>query len=319
MKAAIRREYSGPDGVEVAELPLPEPAKGEVRVRVAVAGVDASADHLMRGEPHLVRFELGRPQPRSPRFGTELAGTIDAVGEGVTGLAVGDRVFGVAQGSFADAVIASPAKLGILPAGVDFVDGAAAAVSGMTALDALRTLGPLAGRRVLVTGAGGGVGSFTVQLAVAAGAIVTGVCSTSKVELVRSLGASEVVDYTAGEPTGQFDAIVDTGGRRDLRVLRDLVVRGGTVALVGGEGGGGPLLGGFERQLLAPLRMLFSGRRFRSVMSTTTTRKLEELAAHLAAGDARAAIDRRYPLVEAAEAMRHFASGTVAGKLVLLP
>lgn len=319
MKAAIRREYSDPDGVELVDLPLPEPATGEVRVRVAAAGVDASADHLMRGEPHLVRFDLGRPQPRDPRFGTELAGTVDAVGDGVTGLSVGDTVFGVGQGSFADAVVTKATKLATLPAGVDPVGAAAAAVSGITALDALRTLGPLTGKRVLVTGAGGGVGSFTVQLAVAAGAIVTGVCSTAKVELVRSLGAAEVIDYTQGEPTGQYDAIVDTGGLRDLRALRDLTLRGGRVALVGGEGGGGPLLGGFDRQLLAPLRMLFSGRRFVSVLSTTTTAKLERLAAHLAAGDAHAAIDRRYPLAEAAEAMRHFGSGTVAGKLVLIP
>ena len=318
MHVVIRSCWGGPEVLELTELPTPEPGKGEVLVRVAAAGIDAGVLHLITGEPRVLRFGLGRTAPRSARIGTELAGTVEAVGEGVTSLSVGERVFGVTDGSFADAVVASASKLARIPAGVDPVDAAAAAVSGMTALDALRVAGALAGRRVLVLGAGGGVGTFVVQFAVAEGATVTGVCSTAKLELVRSLGAQHVVDYTVAEPTGEYDVIVDTGGRRDLTQLSDLLVRGGTAALVGGEGGG-PVLGGFERQLLAPLRMLFSGRRFVSVMSSTTTAKLERLGARLAAGDARAAIDRRYPLAEAGDAMRHFASGSVAGKLVLVP
>lgn len=318
MRALIRREYGGPDTIELTELPTPEPAAGEVLVRVSAAGIDAGAHHIMTGEPRLMRLGTGRQRPTNPRFGTELAGTVEAVGPGVTSLRVGDAVFGVAQGSFADAVVATASKLATLPAGLDPVDAAAAAVSGITALDVLAAAGPLAGKRVLVTGAGGGVGTFVVQLAVAAGATVTGVCSTAKVELVRSLRAAEVVDYTVAEPTGQFDVLVDTGGLRPLSALRTLLVRGGRALLVGGDGGSGPL-GGFERQLFSPITMLFSGRRFSNVMSSTTTAKLEQLAAHLVAGDARSVIDRRYPLSEGAAAMRHFESGTVAGKLVLIP
>jgi NADPH:quinone reductase-like Zn-dependent oxidoreductase len=318
MRAVLRREYGGPSVIELAEIETPEPARGQVRVRVTAAGIDAGAIHFLEGEPRLVRLALGRPAPKDPRIGTELAGVVEAVGEGVTTLSVGDAVFGVSQGAWADALVASATKLARLPEGLDPADAAAAAVSGITALDALRAAGPLAGKRVLVTGAGGGVGTFLVQFAVADGAVVTGVCSTAKVALVKELGATAVVDYTQGEPTGEYDVIFDTGGSRPHAQLRDLTVRGGRVILIGGEGGSGPL-GGYERQLLAPLTMLFSGRRFVSVTSSTTTAKLEVLAARLLAGDARAAIERRYSLEETAEAVARFLSGKVAGKLVIEP
>ncbi len=316
MRAVTRREWGGPLVVE--NVDAPQPATGEVLVTVAAAGIDAGVHHLWRGEPGMLRLGMGRERPRDPRIGTELAGTVAALGDGVTAYAVGDRVFGVANGSFAESVVAKTGKLALLPAAIDFADAAAVAVSGITAQDAIDAAGALDGRRVLVTGAGGGVGSLVVQLAVAAGATVTGVCSTAKADMVRQLGASTVVDYTAGEPTGDYDVVVDTGGRRELRAISALLVRGGRAVLVGGEGGGG-LLGGFERQLLAPLTQLGSGRRFANVMSSTTTAKLERLAARLVAGEAHAVVDRSYPLEQAAEAMGRFAGGTVAGKLVLLP
>lgn len=317
MRALLRPTYGDEGVLEIGDVETPTPGPGDVLVRVTAAGIDAGAHHIMTGEPRLMRLAFGLGRPRRPQIGTELAGVVERVGSGVTSLVVGDAVFGVTNGSFADAVLAKATKLAKLPAGLDPAAAAAAAVSGMTALDALAAAGPLEGKRVLVTGAGGGVGTFVVQLAVAAGATVTGVCSTAKTALVRSLGA-EAVDYTQGEPTGQFDVIIDLGGLRRLRVLRDLLVRGGRAVLVGGEGGSGPL-GGFERQLFAPLTMAFSGRRFVAVTSTTTTAKLEMLAARLTRGDVHAVIDRRYPLSEAIEAMRHFSSGTVAGKLVIVP
>jgi len=321
MRAAVRHEYGGP--IQVVDVDAPVPGRGEVLIRVAAAGIDAGADHLMRGEPSVVRLGLGIGRPRDPRFGTEVAGTVEALGKGVTDLAVGDDVYGVTNGSFAEFVVAKAGKVARAPQGLDPAASAAAAVSGITALDAVRAAGldspgSGVGRRVLVTGAGGGVGIFAVQFAVAAGAQVTGVCSTAKVDLVRSLGAEDVVDYTAGEPSGTFDVVIDCGGRRDLRVLRDLLVPGGVAVLVGGEGGGGPL-GGFERQLLAPLRMLGSARRFVPLTSSTDPAKLAALAGHLEAGHIRAVIDRRYPLTDTAIAMDHFAAGTVAGKLVLIP
>jgi NADPH:quinone reductase-like Zn-dependent oxidoreductase len=317
MKALVRRSYGDASALQLAEIDTPTPGEGEVLVRVTAAGIDAGAYHFITGEPRLMRLGLGLSEPRDPRTGIELAGVVDAVGPGVSELAVGDAVFGVSTGSFADAVVAKASKLAKLPAGLDPVDAAAAAVSGMTALDALAAAGPLAGQRVLVTGAGGGVGTFIVQLALAKGALVTGVCSTAKVPLVRSLGA-EAVNYTRGEPTGQFDVVFDLGGRRPLRQLRGLLVRGGRAVLIGGEGGTGPL-SGFERQLFAPLTMALSGRRFISLTSSTTTAKLQRLAERLTRGDVHAVIDRRYPLAEGVAAVRHFESGTVAGKLVLVP
>lgn len=314
MRALLRREYGS---VEVGEIDTPTPAKGEVLVRVIAAGLDAGAHHFMTGEPRLLRLATGLGTPRSPLFGTELAGVVEQVGPGVSSLSIGDTVFGVTNGSFADAALAKANKLTTLPAGLDPVDAAAAAVSGMTALDALAAAGPLAGKRVLVTGAGGGVGSFLVQLAVAQGAHVTGVCSTAKCALVEQLGAT-AVDYTEGEPNGQFDLLFDLGGRRSLRALGALLVRGGRAVLIGGEGGRGPL-GGFERQIFAPLIMAFSGRRFISVTSSTTTAKLDALAERLTRGDVRSVIERRYPLSEGVTALAHFESGAVAGKLVIVP
>jgi NADPH:quinone reductase-like Zn-dependent oxidoreductase len=317
MRALLRREYGDSRALELAEIETPTPGAGQVLVRVTAAGIDAGTLHLMAGQPALIRLATGFGRPRDPRIGTELAGVVEAVGPGVSSLAVGDAVFGVTRGSFADAVLASADKLAKLPLGLDPVEAAAAAVSGMTAFEALAAAGPLAGTRVLVTGAGGGVGSFAVQLAIAAGASVTGVCSTAKLPLVRSLGA-EAVDYTEGEPTGRFDVLIDTGGLRSLRALRDLLVPGGRALLVGGEGGSGPL-GGFERQLFAPLTMAFSGRRFVAITSSTTRAKLEQLAARLLADGVHAAIDRRYPLAEGIAALRHLESGSVVGKLVILP
>ena len=312
MRAVVRTEWGGP--VTIADLPTPQPGKGEVLVRVSAAGIDAGAKHIIDGEPRLLRLGMGRRAPRDARVGTELAGVIEAVGAEVTDFAVGDSVFGVAHGSFADAVVAKPGKLATMPASFDPADAAASAVSGITALDALGAAGPLDGRRVLVLGAGGGVGTFLVQLAVAAGASVTGVCSTAKTAAVTELGASHVVDYRQNEPTGEFDVLFAAGGIRPLTALRDLLVPKGVAVLIGGDGGAG-LLGGFEKQLLAPLTMAFSGRRFVTITSSTTTAKLESLVQT----GVRPVIDRRYPLAQSADALAHFASGAVIGKLVLVP
>ncbi len=322
MKAITQDRYGDADVLELRDIPRPTVGKGCVRVRVRTAGVDMGAWHLMTGLPQLGRFfGLGLRRPKNPVRGLELAGVVDAIGEGVTRFKVGDEVFGVGDGAFAEYAIAKERYLVHKPSGVSFDDAAASAVSGITAMQAVHREGRVeAGQRVLVLGAGGGVGSFAVQLAKAAGAHVTGVCSTAKVELVQSLGADAVIDYRTSELDGEYDLIIDTGGQRPLAVLRALLSPAGTLVIVGGEGGS-RFLGGLSRTLAASLPSLPWGSRsrqkLRSLISLTTVDGLERVAALLANGSMHAAIERRYPLAEVPDAMRRLAAGEAQGKLVI--
>ena len=322
MKAMTQDRYGNAEVLELRDIPRPTVGKGCVRVRVRTAGVDMGAWHLMTGLPQLARFfGLGLRRPKNPVRGLELAGVIDEIGEGVTRFKVGDEVFGVGDGSFAEFAIAKERYLVHKPSGVSFDDAAASAVSGLTAMQAVNREGRVeAGQRVLVLGAGGGVGSFAVQLAKAAGAHVTGVCSTAKVALVRSLGADAVIDYRTHELDGEYDLIIDTGGQRPLAVLRALLTPTGTLVIVGGEGGS-RFLGGLSRTLAASLPSLPFGagsrQKLRSLISLTTVDDLERVSELLAKGSMHAAIERRYPLAEVPDAMRRLAAGEAQGKLVI--
>ena len=253
-------------------------------------------------------------KPKQPISGSDLAGTIEAVGAKVTGFAAGERVFGVGTGTFAEFARANPKKIVRMPATLSFEQAAAVPISAVTALQAVR------GRvrpadRVLVLGAAGGVGSFAVQLAKHFGGTVTGVASAPKLAFVRELGADHVHDYREGDPTGPFEVIVDTGGNRTNSILRGMLTPTGTAVLVGGEGGTGPM-GGFERMIVA---MLPSLRRQKIVglASTVTRRDLLELTALLDAGAIVPPVDRTYPLAQAAGAVRAMRAGAVRGKLVV--
>jgi NADPH:quinone reductase-like Zn-dependent oxidoreductase len=310
MKALVRYTY-GPESVlEIAELPDPAPGKGEVLVRVRAAGLDRGAQHVMTGTPYLARLAFGLRKPRDPQLGLDASGVVEAVGEGVTRFGRGDEVFGVFRGSFAELAVASEDKLLPKPAALSFEQAAAAPTSGVTALDAVR--GRVStGTRVLVLGAGGGVGHLAVQIAAARGGTVT--AATSAPEFVASLGADVVVDYRTDALAGEFDLILDLGGRRAVSELRALLAPKGTVVFVGGEGGGA-FSGGMARQLVfAP----FSGQKFVTLLSLNTPAALQELAGELAAGTMVPRVERSYPLAEAADAMRHF--GSVRGKAVLVP
>lgn len=319
MKAIVQHAYGSADVLELAEVDVPAPRAGEVLVRVHAAGLDAGAWHLMTGTPLAVRVAIGLRAPRAKTVGLDVAGTVESVGPGVTGLKPGDEVFGVANGTFAEFAIAKAKFLVPKPAAVSFEQAAAVAVSGQTALQGLRMAGLSAGQRVLVIGAAGGVGSFAVQLAAAAGATVTGVCSTAKADLVRSLGATHVIDYatTALDAAGgSYDIILDMAGNRSLSELRAVLAPTGSLIIGGGEGGG-KLLGGLDRQMRAPLVSLFGKQKMRGLVSLTTRDDLLELADLLAAGTITPAIDRTFPLVETADAMRYYASGAVRGKVVI--
>jgi NADPH:quinone reductase-like Zn-dependent oxidoreductase len=246
---------------------------------------------------------------------------VEAVGENVTGFQPGDEVFGTCDGSFAEYALARPEKLAPKPANLTFEQAAAVPISGCSALQGLRDRGEVrAGQRVLIIGAGGGVGTFAVQLAKAFGAEVAGVCSTAKTDLVLSIGADRAIDYTRediGDGGQRYDVILDTGGNRSVSHLRRALAPGGTLVLVGGEEGG-RWLGGFQRQILwAPLLSRFGSQRLRSLTAAERTEDLLVLKELIEAGKVTPVVDRTYPLSEAAEAIRYMRNGHARGKLVV--
>jgi NADPH:quinone reductase-like Zn-dependent oxidoreductase len=321
MKAIVQDRYGSPDVLELEELGKPVPKDGEVLVRVRAAGLDPGVWHLMAGLPYLVRvmgFGLRRPKTRVR--GLDVAGQVEAVGRDVTQLRPGDAVFGWCSGSFAEYVCAGEDQFAPKPANLSFEQAAAVPVSGLTALHGLRDQGEVRpGQRVLIIGAAGGVGTFAVQLAKAFGAEVTGVCSTTKVDLVRSIGADHVVDYTREDlaQTGRrYDLVLDTAGRRPLSLLRRVLRPRGTLVLVGGEGGG-RWLGGFDRGLRAVLLSPLVGQRLRMLVSREGKEDLVALSELIEAGKVTPVIDRTYPLREVPEAIRHLAQGHARGKVVV--
>jgi len=265
---------------------------------------------------------FGLRAPKSRVRGLGFAGAVEAIGAGVTGLQPGDEVFGVCEtGSFAEYALALPGKLAPKPANLSFEQAAAVPVSGCAALHAVRDKGRVQpGQHVLVIGAGGGVGSFAVQLAPALGATVTGVCSTAKVDVVRALGAEHVIDYTRedfADGSRHYDLIIDAAGNRPLAQLRRALAPRGTLVIVGGENGG-RITGGFGRQILrAPLLSLFVPQRLRSLTSSERTSDLETLGELIAAGRLTPALDRAFALSEAADAIRHLRTGATSGKTVI--
>lgn len=320
MKAIVQDRYGPADVLRFEDVDQPAVGDGEVLVRVRAAGVDPGVWHLMTGLPTMIRFGYGLRRPKTRVRGRDLAGRVEAVGKDVTAFRPGDDVLGICEGSFAELAVARERKLAMKPPNLTFEQAAAVPISGLTALQGLRDAGRVRpGQRVLVIGAAGGVGSFAVQMARAFGAHVTGVCSTSKVDLVRSLGADEVIDYTrediASRP-GRFDLILDTAGNRRLWHLRRALSRRGTLVLVGGEGGG-RVLGGFDRGLRAVALSPFVRQRLRMLISTEGADDLRALTDLIETGKVMPVIDRTYPLEQAAEAVRYLAEGHAAGKVVV--
>ncbi|MCU1434699.1 MAG: NADPH:quinone reductase [Pseudarthrobacter sp.] len=321
MKAIVQDVYGNSGVLGLRDIPKPVPGSGEVLIKVRAAGVDQGAWHLMRGRPYLIRlFGYGLRKPKVPVRGREVAGVVEAVGAEVTRFVPGDEVFGTCEGSFAEYACAKEKLLARKPSNLTFEETAAAPISAVTALQAVRDAGHVtAGQKVLVIGAGGGVGSFAVQVAKAFGAAVTGVCSTGKVDLVRSFGADAVIDYTRDDFAGagvHYDLIIDTAGNRRLSVLRKALAPQGTLVIVGGEGGGS-VTGGFERSMAAPLAALFSGQKFKGLVSKENYLDLEALAEMFEAGRVKPAVDKVYALAEAPAAIAYLHEGRVRGKVVV--
>ncbi len=320
MRAIVQDTYGTADTWRPARVPRPVPAGGEVLVRVHAAGIDRGTWHLMTGRPFALRLGLGFRRPRNPVPGRDVAGTVEAVGPGVTAFSVGDEVYGTAAGSLAEYAVADQRRLAPKPGNLSYEQAAVIPVSGGTALQALCDVGHLrAGQSVLITGASGGVGSFAVQLAKALDAEVTGACSTGRVDFVRSLGADHVVDRSTeafGGTGRRYDLILDIAGNPSLSELRRALTPAGTAVIVGGEEGG-DLTGGMNRQLAGLLLSPFVAQRVTMFVNQERGSDLERLTELVEAGKVTPRVDRVYRLEEAPEAMRELASGRIRGKVAV--
>jgi NADPH:quinone reductase-like Zn-dependent oxidoreductase len=322
MRAIVQQSYGSAESLELRTVGRPTMGADEVLIEVQAAGVDRGTWHLMTGTPYLIRIAgYGLTKPKQPIPGLDVAGRVIDVGPAVTRFARGDEVFGIASGSFAEYATAREEKLAHKPHNATFEQAAVVAVSGITALQALTEVGKLEpGQNVLIVGASGGVGTYAVQLAKALGAEVTGVASASKLDLVRSLGADHVVDYTQEDfaaTAHRYDLIIDIGGRNKISRLRHALTRRGTLVIVGGENGG-RWTGGVGRQLRAMLLSPFVGQRLTTFISKEHHSFMERVGAFIESGAVTPSIGQRFDLDHVGEAIRQMEAGTLRGKSVIL-
>jgi NADPH:quinone reductase-like Zn-dependent oxidoreductase len=292
-----------------------------VLVRVGAAGVDRGTWHAMTGRPLAARLALGLRSPKDRIPGRDVAGTVVAVGQGVTAHSVGDAVYGTARGSFAELAVVPLSRLARRPGNLTVEEAAAVPVSGLTALQAVRAGRIAHGDRVLVIGASGGVGSYAVQLTVDLGAEVTGVCGPAKADLVRSLGAERVVDHTRtplDTLTERFDVVIDIAGHRPVRLLRRLLTERGCLVVVGSENTG-RWLGGLQRSIGAALLSPFVRQRLVMLVASEDGADLAALTEVIERGGVRPALERTFSLDEAAAAVDHVSGGHARGKVVVVP
>ena len=320
MKAIVGRCYGSPAVLEFADVAKPTPADDEVLVKIHAAAVNPLDWHYMRGSPYFLRLMSGLGAPKNPRLGVDFAGTIEAVGKDVTRFQPGDEVFGGGNGAFAQYLtIREDRALTIKPDNISFEQAAAVPIAALSALQVLRDKGQLqSGQKVLINGASGGVGTFAVQIAKSFGAQVTGVCSTRNVEMVRSIGADHVFDYTKQDYTKsgeQYDLIIDNVGNRSLLANRAVMKPEGIMVMLGGSKGNwvGPIIGPLKASLLSP----FVSQKFLMIMAQLDSEDLAILADLMQAGTVTPVIDRRYPLSEVADAIAYIEEGHARGKVVV--
>lgn len=322
MHAVVQNEYGGAQTLELGRMATPEVGPTDVLVEVAAAGVDRGVWHLMTGLPYLVRLAgYGITKPKTPVPGLDVSGRVVATGADVDRFEVGDEVFGIANGAYAECAQADETKLARKPANISFEQAAVSAISGITALQALTDVaGVESGQTVLVIGASGGVGSYAVQIAKALGARVTGVASGDKAGLVRSLGADETIDYTRGDyldGSRHYDVIIDIGGLNPVRKLRKALNSSGQLVIVGGEGGG-RWTGGIGRQLRALIVSPFVSQRLTSFISEEHHSHMERLAMLIESGRVVPAVGERFALADTADAIRRLEAGAARGKSVVV-
>jgi NADPH:quinone reductase-like Zn-dependent oxidoreductase len=323
MKAIVQDGYGPPEVLRLDDVPAPVPGAGEVLVAVRAASLNARDWHVLRGDPYLARLGIGLRRPRTRTVGTDLAGRVTAVGPGVTRFRPGDDVFGEVPGACAEYVRAPEGLLERVPARLGHEQAAALPLAATTALQCLRDGGVGKGEHVLLNGASGGVGTFAVQIAKALGAYVTAVCSTRNADLVRSLGADAVVDYTAEDFTRsgeRYDVVLDLVGNHPLTALRRALAPGGRLVLSGGgvwEGGSlfGPIAL-IARGRLASLAGPWRGR-IRVTAATPGAEHLAALRELVESGQVTPVIDRTYPLERTAEALRYLEAEHARAKVVI--
>ena len=321
MKAIVYRCYGSPDLLKLEEIEKPTVAADQVLVKVHAASVNPLDWHYLRGTPYIVRFDSGLGAPQNPRLGVDFAGTVEAVGSEVKRFKPGDEVLGGRFGAFAEYVTVRADRAVVLkPGSVTFEQAAAVPIAAVTALQALRDKGRVQpGQKVLINGASGGVGTFAVQIAKAFGAEVTGVCSTRNGDMVRSIGADHVVDYTREDFTlgaQRYDLIVDMVGSHSLLEYRRVLNPNGTLVTVGGTSDE-PWLGFLATPLKAQALSPFVSQKFTTLLAELNPEDLAFLTNLMQAGKVKAVIDRRYPLSEVPAAIRYVEAGHARGKVVI--
>ena len=321
MQAIVYRRYGSPDVLELEEIPKPTPADGQVLIQVHAASVNPYDWHFLRGTPSFIRLFTGMRRPKSPRLGADVAGVVESVGAKVSTLKPGDAVFGTAKGSFAEYACATASQLAVKPQEISFEQAACLPIAGITALQGVRDKGRVqTGQTVLINGAAGGVGTFAVQIAKSLGTHVTGVCSTRNVELLRSIGADEVIDYTREDfarSTQRYDLLFDLVGNRSLTEYLCAVQPRGTYISCGGGGPDRSTVDLLAQLLQNAIRSRFVGQKMPGLLAKINREDLTILADLIRRGTVIPIIDRTYSLRETAEAVRHVESGHVRGKVAI--
>jgi NADPH:quinone reductase-like Zn-dependent oxidoreductase len=320
MQAIVLSQYGSPDVLKLEEVARPTPARDELLIKVHAASINPLDWHRMRGTPYVVRVRIGMGRPKLPRLGADFAGTVEAIGADVKLFKVRDEIFGTADGTLAEYVTSTEVGLAMKPTNMTFQQAASVPVAGLTALQGLRDMGHIRpGWKVLINGASGGVGTFAVQIAKSFGAEVTGVCSTSNLQMVRSIGADHVIDYTAQDYTKgvqRYDLIFDTVGSHSLLDERQVLTAHGTIVIVGAPSND-PWIGGLARFLKAYFVSPFVSQRIVGfVADVNKTEDLDTLRDLMRTGKVTPVIDRQYSLSEAPAAIRYLEMGHARGKLV---
>lgn len=323
MKSVIYKKYGSSDVLEIAQIPIPTITENQVLIRVHAMSINPADWHLMRGTPYLIRLQSGLFKPKNASFGLDMAGVVQSVGANVSDFKVGDEVYGESKGALSEYAVLSKNSLALKPANLNYEEAAAVPMAGFTALQALRDKAKVKARqRILIVGASGGVGSFAVQIAKAFGSNVTGVCSTGNVDMVKSIGADRVIDYTKEDffaGVDKYDVIVQTAGNYTLKQLRSALKSDGTLVQAGDSSGVKAVFGmGFVFGMLKTMMISkFTKQKMPPFLAKRSKKDLIVLTNLIESGAVKPIIDRRYQMAQIAEAVEYLEAGHARGKVVI--